>query len=143
MSALMDVASRGDVAEVRRSLREGASLRELGVNGKTAMYMAVDWGRNPVVKCLIKEGGADIDAVITAGNTKHTVLSIAALNGIYVLAQWLIEEGALIPTDIWKNLGNIYQLEDEDAAEFSSLLKVLTLLPMSPAHDHHLPDFCR
>jgi ankyrin repeat protein len=64
MSALVTAVAGGDVAEVQRLLREGASLSELGLNGRTAMHMASDWGRDVVAKCLIKEGGADIDGVI-------------------------------------------------------------------------------
>jgi hypothetical protein len=64
MSALVDAASRGDVADVQRLLRERASLSELGVHGSSAMYMAVHRRHTLVVKCLIKEGGADIGAMI-------------------------------------------------------------------------------
>jgi hypothetical protein len=141
MPALAAAASRGDVTEVRRLLREGASLGESDVNGRTAMHMALFRRHTLVVKCLIKEGGADIDAVITAGMWKHTVLSTAAITGNYPLVQWLIEEGALIHTKIWSDLANYFHIERADAEELSSLLKVLTLLPMSPDQDQYLPAF--
>jgi hypothetical protein len=105
------------------------------------MHNAVDGRHSLVVKCLIKDGGADIDAMITVGIWKYTVLQAAAMNSNYVLAQWLIEEGALIPTGIWNYLGTTCHLERADAAELSSFLKVLLLLPLSPEHDHYLPEF--
>jgi hypothetical protein len=103
MSALVAAADRGDVAGVQRLLKEGASVSELDLrNGirVSAMYMPVVKGDIPVVKCLIEEGGADINAMI--GATAISPLSLATLRGKYSLAQWLIEEGAIIPT---KNMG--------------------------------------
>jgi hypothetical protein len=145
MPALVAAADRGNVADVRRLLREGASLDESDVNGRTAMYMAVDGRHNLVVKCLIKEGGADIEAksIVIVGHHEFisTVLGQAARNGNFPLVQWLIEEGALIPTTIWKYLRVTNHLQFADAKELSSLLKVLTLLPMSPDHDRGLPAF--
>jgi ankyrin repeat protein len=131
MSALVAAASRGDVAKVRWLLKRGASLGESDVNGRTAMCMAVYKGHTLVVKCLIKEDGADIEAMITAGHLKHSVLERAVRHGNYSLVQWLIEEGALIPVDIWWFLKYSVNVEVADAAELSSLLNVLTLLPMS------------
>jgi hypothetical protein len=106
------------------------------------MYAAVAGGHTLVVKCLIKEGGADIDAVITAGGElDDTVLSYAVLEGNCSLVQWLIEEGAIIPAGIWQFLKFFVSMERADAEELSSLLKVLTLLPMSPDQDQYLPAF--
>jgi hypothetical protein len=144
MSALVDAASRGDIAMVRRLLKEGASLGESDVNGRTAMHMALFRRHTLVVKCLIKEGGADIEAntVLEAGNLEYTVLEETVMWGKYALAQWLIEEGARIrPAGIWYMLKRSLNLERADAAELSSLLKVLLLLPMSPDQDHFLPVF--
>jgi hypothetical protein len=143
MSALVAAAALGDATEVQRLLKEGASLSELDVDGKCAMYMAVNGGHTLVVKCLIKEGGADIDAVISSGSTRFTALLLAfhKHDANYVLAQWLIEEGAGIPSDIWWFLKITFNLERADAAELSSFLKVLALLPMSPDQDKFLPAF--
>jgi ankyrin repeat protein len=62
MSALVTAAYCGDVASVRRLLREGASLGESDVNGRAAMLVAVNGGRwtvdrrhTLVVKCLIED----------------------------------------------------------------------------------------
>jgi hypothetical protein len=41
----------------------------------------------------------------------------------------------LISTDIWKYLELAYHLYCANAAELSSLLKILILLPMSPEED--------
>jgi hypothetical protein len=143
MSALMlvDAADRGNVAEVRRLMKEGVSVSDLDAMGRSAMFMAVGNCHTPVVECLIKEGGADIDGVITMGPLKCTTLAFAAMRGNYPLVQWLIEEGAILPTGIWKYLESNYHLESVRVAELSSLLKVLTLLPMSPDHDRFLYAF--
>jgi hypothetical protein len=111
------------------------------------MLVAVNGGRWTVDrrhtlegKCLIKEGGADIEAVITPpGDPKHTVSSLSATNGDHILVQWLIEESAIIPFKIWSHLGSYNHLARADAGELSSLLKVLLLLPMSPDQI----NFCR
>jgi hypothetical protein len=91
------------------------------------MYMAVFSSRTLVVKFLIKEGGADIDAVITLGRPNYAALVMADHRANYALAQWLIEEGALIPTCIWEYLGITFSLEHFGAEKLSSLLKVLML----------------
>jgi hypothetical protein len=59
----------------------------------------------------------------------------------YPFLLWLLEEGTAIPTNIWHNIAKARHHEGEDAAEKSSLLKVLTLLPMSPYQDLGLPPF--
>jgi hypothetical protein len=158
MSALVTAAGDGDVTEVLRLLREGASLSEVGGSGRTAMYMALDGRHTPVVKCLIKEGGADIDAMIffqttaflalfpeaiTSGNPTltATVIEHAIYTWNYVLAKWLIEEGACIPLRIWQFLKFSVDLKHADAEELSSFLKVLILLPLSPEQDRCLPAF--
>jgi hypothetical protein len=111
--------------------------------------MAVDLGHTLLVKCLIKEGGADIEAMLTPsnptyifmGNPTHTVLSTAATMGNYPLVQWLIEEGALIPACISHFLKTFFNTERANAAELSSLLKVLMLQLMSPNQDRDLSAF--
>jgi ankyrin repeat protein len=113
MTALVAAASRGDVSGVQRLLKEGASVNEFDSEGSSAMGKAVSRGHIPVVKCLIQEGGVDIDAamhMIAAGNRRYSALSWAAIYADYPLAPWLLEEGALIPTNIWEIL-RIYQFK--------------------------------
>jgi hypothetical protein len=141
MSAVVATAILGDAAEVQRLLKEGASVNELDVVGRTAMVVAMANGFTTVVNCLIREGGADIEALITLGESAYTytALSLAVIAGKYTSTQWLIEEGALIPTEIWK----IFDINQERGTdeELSSLLKIMLLLPMSPEQDYHLPAF--
>jgi hypothetical protein len=156
---LLFAASRGDIAKVQQLLREEAPINPLSALMRTAVSSAIKGGDNSMVKCLIKEGGADINTMITVGNERKltellsdikqlltgnykliqtcTMLSWAAGHGNYPLVQWLIEEGALVPICIWEYLGKV--VEHADAAELSSMLKVLLLLPMSPEQD--LPAF--
>jgi hypothetical protein len=138
---LVDAADRGDVAEVRRLMKKGISVSELDALGRSAMFMAVGSCHTPVVECLIKKGSADIDGAITMGPLKCTTLAFAAMRDNYPLVQWLIEKGAKLPTGIWKYLESHWTLERTRVAELSSLLKVLTLLPISPDHDRFLPAF--
>jgi hypothetical protein len=100
MSPLVAAASRGDVAEVRRFLKAGVPVSELDIRDGTdvsAMHTNVCEGHIPVVRCLIKEGVADIDSINYMGAISPQ-LSLAAMCGKYPLAQWLIEEGAMLPT---------------------------------------------
>jgi hypothetical protein len=99
-------------------------------------------GHTLAVKCLIKDGCANLEAMISwgsMGTSSDTILALAATSSQYYLTQWLLEEGALLPINIWKMLN----IESKVVAvsALSSLLKVLTLLPMSPEHDYHLPTF--
>jgi hypothetical protein len=137
--------TNGDYILVQWLIEESAIIPfKIWSHGR-AMSMAVDGRHTLVVKCLIKEVGADIDAVILSGDVTHTrtVLEEAVRNGNYVLAHWLIGKGALISSSIWYNLGkrHFFNLEHADFAELSSLLKVLLLLPMSPGQYQFLPDF--
>jgi hypothetical protein len=91
---------------------------------------------------MIKDGCANFEAMIgmrSMGTSSNTVLALAAGSSQYHLTQWLVEEGALLPISIWEML-NI-KSADVDVSALSLLLKVLTQLPMSPEHDHHLPTF--
>jgi hypothetical protein len=115
----------------------------LDATGSSAIFMAVIHGHIPVAKCLIKEGGTHIDARIPGCGRKDTPLSLAAMHlhrKDYSLIHWLIKEGALIPPDIWGLFAYI-RVELADNTELSSLLKVLTLLRMSPEQDCCLPVF--
>jgi hypothetical protein len=88
MSALVDAAEHGDVTEVRL-LKEGLPLRP------AALWAAANnaYGDFPVAKCLIKEGGINIDAVITRGYPETTLSWAASAIGVatfnYPLIQWL------------------------------------------------------
>jgi hypothetical protein len=125
MSDLIIAVSRGDAAEVERLFRERAS-EELDGQVVRAMGMAATQGNTHVMKCLIKDGGANIDAVVTVDDPKYSALPLAAMYGHYPLVQWLIEEGALVPEDIWEMLRrNLQPLRD--AAELSSFLGFMLL----------------
>jgi hypothetical protein len=88
MSAVLICAAiEGDVAEVQRFFREGAPISLLEESARIAMSVALRLGYSPAVKCLIKGGGADIDAVIRFEDQHITVLSLAARYGNYPLAQ--------------------------------------------------------
>jgi hypothetical protein len=48
----------------QRLLKEGASINEVDCTGRSAMLVAVQHDEIPLVQCLVKEGGAGIDAMI-------------------------------------------------------------------------------
>jgi hypothetical protein len=148
MSALVDAAANGVVVEVQRLLKEGASVNEVDQWGRPAMKAVVDnWDithvvRTLMIKCLIKEGSADIDAVLFVHmGRNYSLVTLFAMMACYPMVLWLLEEGAAIPINIWHNVAKARHYEGEDAGELSSLLKVLTLLPMSPYQDLGLPPF--
>jgi hypothetical protein len=75
--------------------------------------------------------------VIIVDEPRHSVLSLAAAYGSFILVQWLIEEGAIIRNNIWE----VLNIRVANAARLSSLLKVLTLIPILPDLDNLLPGF--
>jgi transposase InsO family protein len=128
MSALVAATANDDVTEVRRLLNEGMSVNVLDILGRSAMSVAVLGSHASVVNWLTTEGDANINAVVTANGSEYTTLSLSTLLCDYPLAQWLIEEGALIPTQPNIKCGHG---EYGGAAELILLLKVL---------DHTAPD---
>jgi hypothetical protein len=75
------------------------------------MDTAVACGHTPVVKCLVKEGGVDIDFV---GEFGYSVLFVTADRGNYRLFQWLIKEGAHLPTAF----GEAMDIETQASGKF-------------------------
>jgi hypothetical protein len=139
MPGLLKAAGAGDLAEVQRLLREGASLTEMGQNGMTALLWAVKNGHFSLVRWLIKESGLSVTEVDENGETALlTALVMAACKGKYMLVQWLLEEGKasindrdVNDCDIWMNLELLGSTDRP--AELSSLLKVMVLLVDAPS----------
>jgi ankyrin repeat protein len=78
MLALAAAASRGDVVEVQRLLRERYPINRRNPRGKSAPWWALENGHTPVLKCLNKEGGIDIDAVPTLGSKLNFFMYVEA-----------------------------------------------------------------
>jgi hypothetical protein len=135
MAAPAEAVADCDDAKVQRLLKDGGCVKELDQWGRSAMKVAVgnhnlhDMVKTLLDECLIETGGADIEAVLFA------------TCACYPMILWLLEKCATIPANIWHNVAKASHYGGEDAAELSSLLKVLTQLPMSPYQDLGLPPF--
>ena len=87
---LQQACARGDVAEVRRLVEQGAGKDEATLDGATPLLMAAQQGYLVVVRYLVEQG-ADKDKVT---NLSATPLYIAAQNGHLAVVRYLVEQGA-------------------------------------------------
>lgn len=87
-SDLLDAATRGDVAAVRRALAGKADINARGAKGRTALMWAADKGKLDVVKYLAKKGVADSNA---KDDKSMTALMLAAYHGHTDVVKFLVE----------------------------------------------------
>ncbi len=87
---LVEAASRGDQAEVRRLVEEGADLEAVDSSGRTALQWAAYGGHVEIVRDLL-QAGADPDHTDDEGDT---ALHIAATFGLEEVAGLLVDAGA-------------------------------------------------
>jgi ankyrin len=88
--ALALAAERGDQAQVRSLIRQGADVNASGVDGSTPLHRAVFADRLDVVSLLVK-AGARVTATDRYG---VTALALACINGNAKMIRLLIEAGA-------------------------------------------------
>jgi ankyrin repeat protein len=81
MSGLLVAAQVGDLAKMQRLVGEGASVHEVNKRGTNALMFAFVNAHTPIVRWLLKTGGARI----SCANNGMTALSIAAINGQHFL----------------------------------------------------------
>ncbi|XP_071963816.1 poly [ADP-ribose] polymerase tankyrase-like [Antedon mediterranea] len=74
---------------------EKSGLHRRGPAGKTPLHFAAQNGHTDAVKALIKHG-ADIEAILNAGNNKETVLMQACKFGHFGTVKALVELNAII-----------------------------------------------
>ena len=111
-AALVDAAIAGDLAKVQRLISEGADVKTKYAGGLTLLLIAM--------------GCRALGAAVGRPHRIHLVL-----------LQWLLEKGGASVTKsddtgllmVWNQL----DVEDADAAELSSLLKVMVTLGDAPA----------
>ncbi|RIK61584.1 hypothetical protein DCC62_27540 [candidate division KSB1 bacterium] len=89
---LMSAAYNGDIAEVRKLIKEGADVNETNVEGQTALMSATRQNQVEVVKVLV-ENGADVNSK-AQGSIEVTALMIAARFGYDDIMKILIDNGA-------------------------------------------------
>jgi uncharacterized protein len=88
--ALALAAERGDQAQVRSLIRQGADVNASGVDGSTPLHRAVFGDRLDVASLLVK-AGARVTATDRYG---VTALALACINGNAKMIRLLIEAGA-------------------------------------------------
>lgn len=86
-----DAAMRGDTAQVRQLLRDGADVNAAQGDGMTALHWAARHGDVSLTRMLLY-AGARVDAVTRNGN--YTPLHLASRNGRAPVVKVLIETGA-------------------------------------------------
>ena len=88
---LVDAAGRGDVATVRRLLREGADVNLAQGDGMTALHRAAERGDVSLAEILLY-AGANVDAGTRIG--RYTPLHVAARKGHEAMVKLLLGAGA-------------------------------------------------
>jgi ankyrin repeat protein len=91
-ASLLEAVERGDVAEARKLLAEGASPLVENSKGWPPLVLAVKAPNLDLVKLLV-ENGADVNARGSATNGS-TVFSFAAEGGSFEVMDYLLEKGA-------------------------------------------------
>jgi hypothetical protein len=126
----------GDLESVKRLVAEGADVNETILPPSyTPFLWAASQGRIPIMHWLLTEGGSSLAEHTTSG--AHALL-LATCNGQWPAVQWLLEEqgasiierdnlGATVWSKLWGHCGG------RNAAELSSLLKVMVMLDDTPA----------
>jgi hypothetical protein len=138
MSALLDAARWGDLERVKQLIMEGADVAEATFFNLTALLEAAFNGHTPIMKWLLDEGGSSLAEKTDEG---EYALSLAALNGQFATMQFLLEERGASPNESSNNSHTVWSRislwgdhgGDHDAAELSSLLKVMVMLEDAPA----------
>jgi hypothetical protein len=135
MSALLDAIAEDDLESVKRLIAEGADVKETIYQSTTPFVWAARCGRIPIIHWLLAEGGSSLTE-----RTRHgaSALVMAAYSCSIATMQYLLaDQGAsMSDTDnrgltVWDFLSTSLHWV-EDAAELSSLLKVMVLLEDAP-----------
>lgn len=87
---LIEAARTGSIERLELAIMAGATLDQRGNVGKTALHVAVEWGRLGAVAYLIAQG-AQIDK---RAKDRHTALTYAVLRRREDIAATLLEAGA-------------------------------------------------
>ena len=95
-SALLKAVHRGDAAEVRNLLAEGADVDAIDADSRTALLIIADWGRLETaqhlkIAALLLEYGAKVDVT---DHHDHTPLMLAAKWGRIGMVKLLRQYGA-------------------------------------------------
>jgi hypothetical protein len=150
MLGLLKAAFAGDLAEVQRLIRGGASVREVDDFGRNALMGATIFGHIPVVQWLLNTADASITDTDQMG---CTVFSLAAKCGKHSTVQWLLQEGGANITDVTMELNDLTgELESRSVwdsildnpmfsfdvpalePDFTSLLQIMVLLDDAPTN---------
>jgi ankyrin repeat protein len=92
-TALMEVASEGDLPLVKFLIEEGGGSPNLKTHeGWSSFFMACTFGHTQVVRYLMEESNADIDA---RSNNNFSPVGMATLAGQMEVVKILIEEGGV------------------------------------------------
>lgn len=89
--ALKEAAERGNIVTINALLSEPQTEVQISEKLYIALMAATNYGQMEVIKFLLKQKGADVNAHYDKG---YTPLMAAALESKYEITKYLIEEGA-------------------------------------------------
>src|SRR5215203_6790639 len=108
---LWEAASRGSLAAITTTLRQGAHVNARGQYGDSALNMAAEGGHVDAVESLL-EAGADIENL---GGADKTPLMNAAFAGRIKVVDLLLRQGARINRDLLNTLQLKVNILEENA----------------------------
>ncbi|MEX2443299.1 MAG: ankyrin repeat domain-containing protein [Alkalispirochaeta sp.] len=85
---------RNDLAAVREEVNAGVPVESTDYRDKTPLLMAAEQGRMEIVRYLVEEAGADVNATTPDSRGEITPLRYAIENEDYEMVRFLVQNGA-------------------------------------------------
>ncbi|MFO8042099.1 MAG: ankyrin repeat domain-containing protein [Alkalispirochaeta sp.] len=85
---------RNDVAGVREEVNAGVPVESTDYRDKTPLLMAAEQGHMEIVRYLVEEANADVNATTPESRGEITPLRYAISNEDYEMVRFLVENGA-------------------------------------------------
>lgn len=88
---LYEAIEKGDLFSIEQAIEDGADINETDVLGDTSLHWAAELGYEDVVKYLVEEHHANVNALNGEG---YVPLCIATLHGFKNVVEYLADHGA-------------------------------------------------
>jgi len=85
---------RNDVAGVREEVAGGVSVESTDYRDKTPLLLAAEQGHMEIVRYLVEEAEADVNATMPESRGEVTALRYAISNEDYEMVRYLVQNGA-------------------------------------------------
>lgn len=87
---------RNDLSGVREEVDAGTPVESTDYRDKTPLLMAAEQGRMEIVRYLVEEANADVNATTPESRGKITPLRYAISNEDYEMVRFLVQNGARV-----------------------------------------------